>query len=177
MILGVLSDFFLLREPNLKLVVTGTILLCAIAGFVGCFTFLRKRSLSGDVVAHSVLPGICLAFILSGEKNSFVLMLGALITGLLSLGMMEWISRRRIARPDTALSLMLSGFFGLGIVLLTYIQHEGNAAQPVRRGSAARVSITWRTIGRPHSGCSTVGSEDRIRVPSPAARTTADRGL
>ncbi|MFN5370163.1 MAG: iron chelate uptake ABC transporter family permease subunit [Bacteroidia bacterium] len=129
MILDVLSDFFLLREPNLKLVVTGTILLCAIAGFVGCFTFLRKRSLSGDVVAHSVLPGICLAFILSGEKNSWVLMLGALITGLLSLGMMEWISRRKIARPDTALSLMLSGFFGLGIVLLTYIQHNGNAAQ------------------------------------------------
>ena len=129
MILGVLSDFFLLREPNLKLVVTGTISLCAIAGFVGSFTFLRKRSLSGDVVAHSVLPGICLAFILSGEKNNLVLMLGALITGLLSLGMMEWISRRNIARPDTALSLMLSGFFGLGIVLLTFIQHNGNAAQ------------------------------------------------
>jgi manganese/zinc/iron transport system permease protein len=129
MILGILSDFFLLKEPNLKLVVSGTVLLCAIAGLTGCFTFLRKRSLSGDVVAHSVLPGICLAFLLSGEKNSLYLMLGALATGMLSLGLMEWISRQKIARPDTALSLMLSGFFGLGIVLLTYIQHEGNAAQ------------------------------------------------
>lgn len=109
--------------------VSGTVLLCAIAGLIGCFTFLRKRSLSGDVVAHSVLPGICLAFLLSGEKNNLYLMLGALVTGLLSLGIMEWISRQKIARPDTALSLMLSGFFGLGIVLLTYIQHEGNAAQ------------------------------------------------
>jgi len=129
MIIDVVTDFFLLREPNLKLVVTGTVLLCSVAGFVGCYPFLRKRSLSGDVVAHSVLPGICLAFILSGEKNSLALMLGALITGLLSLGIMEWMSRRNIARPDTALSLMLSGFFGLGIVLLTYIQHQGNAAQ------------------------------------------------
>ena len=129
MIIDVVADFFLLREPNLKLVVTGTVLLCSVAGFVGCYPFLRKRSLSGDVVAHSVLPGICLAFILSGEKNSLALLLGAVITGLLSLGIMEWMSRRNIARPDTALSLMLSGFFGLGIVLLTYIQHQGNAAQ------------------------------------------------
>jgi manganese/zinc/iron transport system permease protein len=129
MILGILSDFFLLKEPNLKLVVIGTVLLCSISGLIGCFTFLRKRSLSGDVVAHSVLPGICLAFTLSGEKNNLYLMLGALATGLLSLGLMEWISRQKIARPDTALSLMLSGFFGLGIVLLTFIQHEGNAAQ------------------------------------------------
>ena len=124
-----LIGFFLLEEPNVQMVVAGTLLLCGMAALVGCFTFLRKRSLVGDAVSHSVLPGICLAFLLSGEKNPLILLLGALATGLLSLILMEALSRNRLTRPDTAISLMLSFFFGLGILLLTYIQHQGNASQ------------------------------------------------
>lgn len=121
--------FFLLEEPNVRMVVAGTLLLCGMAALVGCFTFLRKRSLVGDAVSHSVLPGICLAFLISGEKNPFWLLVGALATGLLSLILMEALSRNRLTRPDTSISLMLSFFFGLGILLLTYIQHQGNASQ------------------------------------------------
>jgi manganese/zinc/iron transport system permease protein len=121
--------FLILEEPNVRMVVAGTLLLCGMAALVGCFTFLRKRSLVGDAVSHSVLPGICMAFLLSGEKNPIILLLGALATGLLSLILMEVLSRNRLTRPDTAISLMLSFFFGLGILLLTYIQHQGNAAQ------------------------------------------------
>ena len=121
--------FLLLEEPNVRMVVAGTLLLCGMAALVGCFTFLRKRSLVGDAVSHSVLPGICMAFLLSGEKNPIILLLGALATGLLSLILMEILSKNRLTRPDTAISLMLSFFFGLGILLLTYIQHQGNAAQ------------------------------------------------
>ncbi len=124
-----LIGFFLLEEPNVQLVVAGTLLLCGMAALVGCFTFLRKRSLVGDAVSHSVLPGICLAFLISGEKNPIILLVGALVTGLLSLILMEVLTKNRLTRPDTAISLMLSFFFGLGILLLTYIQHQGNAAQ------------------------------------------------
>ncbi len=122
-------SFLFLREPNIRLVVAGVLLLSLISALVGCFTFLRKRSLMGDAIAHSVLPGICVAFLLNNEKNPALLLLGALLSGLLSVALMEAISRRRLARPDTALSLLLSTFFGLGIVLLTYIQHQGFAAQ------------------------------------------------
>lgn len=122
-------SFLLLREPNIRMVVAGVLLLSLISALVGCFTFLRKRSLMGDAIAHSVLPGICVAFLLSNAKNPVLLLLGALLSGLLSVALMEAISRRRLARPDTALSLLLSTFFGLGIVLLTYIQHQGDAAQ------------------------------------------------
>ena len=111
------------------MVVAGTLILCGMAALVGCFTFLRKRSLVGDAVSHSVLPGICLAFLISGEKNPLWLLVGALATGLLSLILMEALSRNRLTRPDTSISLMLSFFFGLGILLLTYIQHQGNASQ------------------------------------------------
>ena len=124
-----LIDFLLLRDPNVKLVVAGTMLIGLVSAITGCFTFLRKRSLAGDAIAHSVLPGVCLAFILSGQKNPFVLMTGAMVTGLLSLLLIEALTKARLARPDTAIALMLSVFFGAGIVLLTAIQHQGNAAQ------------------------------------------------
>ncbi len=123
------TAFFLLQDPNVRLVLAGTILIGIIAAITGCFTFLRKHALAGDAISHSVLPGVCLAFLFYGEKNPLVLMSGAIASGLLSLVLMEAVTRARLARPDTAIALMLSVFFGAGIVLLTAIQHQGNAAQ------------------------------------------------
>jgi manganese/zinc/iron transport system permease protein len=99
------------------------------AAAVGCFTFLRKRALIGDAISHSVLPGVCLAFILTGEKSPLYFLIGAILSGMLSLIIMEGLSRSRLVRTDTSIALMLSVFFGTGIVLLTSIQHGGNAAQ------------------------------------------------
>jgi len=121
--------FFLLDDPNVLFVVLGSVLICVVSAVTGCFTFLRKRSLTGDAIAHSVLPGVCLAFMISGEKSPITLMLGAILAGLLSLILMETLTRARLTRPDTAIALMLSVFFGAGIVMLTAIQHQGNAAQ------------------------------------------------
>ena len=124
-----LIDFLLLREPNVLLVVAGSLILCGMAAAVGCFTFLRKRALIGDAISHSVLPGVCLAFILTGEKSPLYFLIGAILSGMLSLVIMEGLSRSRMVRTDTSIALMLSVFFGTGIVLLTSIQHGGNAAQ------------------------------------------------
>lgn len=124
-----LQDFFFLREPNIILVVIGSIILCGMAALVGCFTFLRKRALVGDAISHSVLPGVCLAFILTGEKDPLYFLAGAMVTGMLSLLFMEALSRNNTTRSDTAIALLLSVFFGIGIVLLTSIQHSGNASQ------------------------------------------------
>lgn len=127
--MGWISDFLLLNDPTLRVVVPGVLLLCGMSAAVGCFTFLRKKSLIGDAVSHSVLPGICIAFILHGEKNTFYFLLGAMVSGLASVLIIDYLTKSRFARNDTAIALMLSVFFGLGIVLLTYIQHQGNASQ------------------------------------------------
>jgi manganese/zinc/iron transport system permease protein len=127
--LELFKDFLFMREPNIRLVVAGSMLLCGMSALVGCFTFLRKRALVGDAISHSVLPGVCLAFMLTGEKNPVYFLIGALITGMLSLLIMDALTRFKYARPDTAIALMLSVFFGIGIVFLTSIQHSGNAAQ------------------------------------------------
>jgi manganese/zinc/iron transport system permease protein len=122
-------SFFSFSDPNVVSVVVGAILLTSSSAVVGTFTFLKKKALVGDAVAHAVLPGICLAFIISGNKNPFVLIIGAFITGWISLVIIDLISRKSKLKEDTAIALVLSVFFGVGILLLTYIQHQGNAAQ------------------------------------------------
>lgn len=114
---------------TLLIVAAGTSLLCMASGVVGTFTYLRKRALIGDVISHSVLPGVTVAFMLSGVKNPVYFIIGALVSGLLSVWLVDVVQKRSKLKPDTILALVLSVFFGIGIVFLTYVQHQGNAAQ------------------------------------------------
>jgi manganese/zinc/iron transport system permease protein len=124
-----LIEFFSFSDPNVRYVVIGCVLLTASSAIVGCFTFLRKRALVGDAIAHSVLPGVCLSFILAGTKNPFILLIGAFLSGWLSLVCIDLITSKTKIKEDTAIGLILSVFFGIGILLLTSIQHSGNASQ------------------------------------------------
>lgn len=122
-------EFFSFADPNIRYVVIGSLLLTSSSAIVGSFTFLKKKALVGDAVAHSVLPGICLSFILYGEKNPVILILGAFATGWLSLILIDVITSRSKIKEDTAIGLILSVFFGIGIFMLTIIQKSGNAEQ------------------------------------------------
>lgn len=127
--MDLLKEFFSFSDPSIISVTLGSILITASSAVVGCFTFLKKKALVGDAVAHAVLPGICLAFILAGNKNPLYIIIGAFATGWLSLVIIDYISNRSKIKEDTAIALVLSVFFGFGILLLTKIQHMGNAAQ------------------------------------------------
>lgn len=122
-------EFFLLGDPNIRYVVFGSVILAVSSAVVGTFTFLKKKALTGDAVAHSVLPGVCLAFMLSGNKNPFILIIGAFITGWISLLFIDIVTKKSKIKEDTAIGLTLSVFFGIGILLLTSIQQFGNAGQ------------------------------------------------
>ena len=122
-------SFFSFSDPNVRYVVIGAILLTATSAVVGSFTFLKKKALVGDAVAHAVLPGVCLSFILWGEKNPLILIPGAFVTGWLALVIIDYIRANSKIKEDTAIGLVLSVFFGIGIFMLTIIQKSGNAAQ------------------------------------------------
>ena len=122
-------QFLSFSDPNVLFVVLGTMILGASAAIVGCFSFLRKRALVGDAIAHSILPGVCLAFMVSGSKNPLYLIIGAFVTGWLSLLLIDGITRTTKLKSDAAIGIILSVFFGVGILLLTSIQHSGNASQ------------------------------------------------
>jgi manganese/zinc/iron transport system permease protein len=127
--MNMLSDFLSFSDPNIRYVALGSVLLTASSAIVGSFTFLNKKSLIGDAIAHAVLPGICLGFILAGTKNPLVLIAGAFITGWLSVIAVDYLTRHTRIKEDTAIGLILSVFFGIGILMLTVIQKSGNAAQ------------------------------------------------
>ncbi len=118
----------LLRDHNTRVVLLGTSLLGATAGVVGSFMLLRKRALVGDVVAHAALPGIALAFILleglvpGAGRFLPALLAGAVLAGLAAMGSVLLLRRVPRIKEDAALAIVLSVFFGLGIVLLTVVQ-------------------------------------------------------
>lgn len=122
-------EFLSFSDPNVRFVVLGTIILGASAAMVGTFTFLRKRALIGDAIAHAILPGVCLSFMISGTKDPITLIIGAVISGWISLLLIDAISNHSKLKNDAAIGIVLSVFFGFGILLLTGIQHSGNAAQ------------------------------------------------
>ena len=104
------------------------VLLGGVSGAVGCFNFLQKKTLVGETVAHSMLPGVLVAFLLSGVKNPYILVTGAAISGWLSILLVDTITKHSKIKNDSALAIVLSSFFGFGIVLLTMIQsrYSGN---------------------------------------------------
>ncbi|TXD54194.1 MULTISPECIES: metal ABC transporter permease [unclassified Polaribacter] len=107
----------------------GTAILGAICGMLGSFAVLRKQSLLGDAISHAALPGIAIAFLITGTKETNVLLIGALVSGLLGAFWIRSITKRTHLKSDTALGLILSIFFGFGMLLLTYIQKLPNANQ------------------------------------------------
>ncbi len=119
----------IMTDYTLQVVSLGSALLGIISGVLGSFAVIRKESLLGDAVSHSALPGIALAFLFTGTKNTEILLLGALTSGLLSTAIIMGISKYSKIKFDSALALILSVFFGGGLVLLTYIQKIPNANQ------------------------------------------------
>lgn len=110
-------------------VALGAAILGLTAGVLGAFAVLRGRSLVGDALAHSALPGVALAFIVTGAKDAGSLLVGAGIAGIVGALAMVAIERTSRIRPDAAIGVVLSSFFALGIVLLTHIADLNNANQ------------------------------------------------
>jgi manganese/zinc/iron transport system permease protein len=96
---------------------------------LGSFAVLRKQSLLGDAISHAALPGLVLAFLITRQREPLVLMLGALIAGWIATLLMLAITRTTHIKSDTALGLLLSVFFGFGLMLLTFTQRLPDATQ------------------------------------------------
>lgn len=123
------SILTLLQDYTFQTVALGSSLLGLISGVLGSFAVLRRQSLLGDGISHSALPGVVMAFILLGSKNTEVLLFGALVSGLLATLFIISIVRYTRIKFDSALALVMSVFFGLGLVLLTYVQKIPNSNQ------------------------------------------------
>jgi manganese/zinc/iron transport system permease protein len=115
--------FWSFRDPSVRTAVAGVLLLGISSGTLGCFIVLRRMSLLGDSLGHAVLPGICLGFLVTWTKNPWWIMAGATASALLGSWLIGLVQRYSRLKPDVAMGLVLSGFFGAGTVLLTRLQN------------------------------------------------------
>ncbi len=119
----------LLTDYTLRTVALGSALLGATSGTLGTFAVLRRQSLLGDAISHAALPGIGIAFLLTGSKVPLILMVGAALAGWAATALVMVITTHTRVKYDSALGLVLSVFFGVGLVVLTIIQKTPNANQ------------------------------------------------
>jgi manganese/zinc/iron transport system permease protein len=119
----------LFTDYTLRTVALGAATLGIVGGGLGSYAVLRGQSLLGDAISHAALPGVALAFLVTGSKAPLPLMLGAAATGVGAALLIIGVTQTTRVPYDSALALMLSVFFGGGLVLLTYLQQHAGAAQ------------------------------------------------
>ncbi len=119
----------LIFDYTLRNIAFGSGVLGIVSGFLGTIVVLREQSLLGDTMSHAALPGIAAAFLIFSTKHTFVLILGAGTAALLATLCIHVTVNYSKIKFDSALAIWLSTYFGLGLVLLTMIQHLPNANQ------------------------------------------------
>ncbi|HBV62854.1 MAG TPA: manganese transporter [Rhodopirellula sp.] len=141
---------------NTLIVLAGTMLLGIAAGITGTFLMLRRRALAGDVIGHAALPGVAMAFLIYASiapeagKSLPVMLLGGSVAS--ALGMLAALWLRNVGRlpEDAVMAIILSTFFGAGVVLLSIVQASPTGAQAGLRdfifGQAAAIRISDVTL-------------------------------
>ncbi|MBC7813715.1 MAG: metal ABC transporter permease [Burkholderiales bacterium] len=116
-------------DYTIRTVALGAAILGIISGTLSSYTVLRKQSLLGDAMSHATLPGVVIAYIITGEKATLPLMLGAIIAGWLGALLVMVITTQTRVKQDSALGTVLAVFFGFGLTLLSWVQRQGSASQ------------------------------------------------
>lgn len=116
-------------DHTVRTVALGTATLGIVSGALGAFAVLRRQSLLGDALSHAALPGVALAFMLTGLKTPLVLMLGAAGAGILAILLLSAVTHATRLKEDSVLGIILSVFFGVGLMLLTFLQRNPDARQ------------------------------------------------
>jgi len=102
---------------DLWIIITGALVACA-CSLVGCFLILRKMSMIGDAISHAVLPGIVIAFLLSGTRDSIVMLIGASAIGLLTVLLIQLFKNSGV-QGDAAIGVVFTALFAVGVVLVS----------------------------------------------------------
>ncbi|MEX2381150.1 MAG: iron chelate uptake ABC transporter family permease subunit [Opitutales bacterium] len=121
--------FLSLRDPSVRLALLGSIFLGIGCGLLGSFIVVRKLALVGDTLSHAVLPGVALGFLWNTTKDPLAIFIGATIAGLFGTVVVTWIRQTTAIKEDSALGMVLAGFYGVGILLISMIQRMETSAK------------------------------------------------
>lgn len=115
-----------------------------ICGVIGCYIILRGMALMGDAISHAVLPGVVIAYMLGAS-----FFIGAVITGVLTALAIGYISQNSRIKEDSAIGIMFTAMFALGVVMITGLQGTSVDLWHILFGNVLAVSRTelWITMG------------------------------
>ncbi|MBE2206278.1 MAG: metal ABC transporter permease, partial [Saprospiraceae bacterium] len=130
------------------IILVGT-LTAVCGGLLGAFLLLRNMSMIGDAISHAVLPGIVIAYLLSGSREALPMLLGAAAVGVLTTVIIEALYRKARLQSDAAIGITFTGMFALGILLISAFAGQIDLDQDcVLFGEIAYVPIdVWVTAG------------------------------
>lgn len=108
---------------DMWIILIGALVACS-CSIVGCFLVLRKMSMIGDAISHSVLPGIVLAFLFSGgSRDSLFMMLGAAALGLITVFLIQMFQNSGV-QSDASIGVVFTALFAVGVVLVSLFTRE-----------------------------------------------------
>lgn len=111
-------------------------------GLLGCFLILRKMAMVGDAISHAVLPGIVIAFLLTGTRDSFEMIIGAALLGILCTFLIEFFHKKAKLQTDAAIGVTFTSLFALGVILISVFAGQVDLDQEcVLYGEIAYVPI------------------------------------
>lgn len=121
------------------IVAAGTVILAVLTSMVGSINIYKGQSLIGDALGHASFLGVVVFFTLFNSKNPVVLLLGAMFSCFLAYLILEYSSKYSKIKLDANMAIVLSGFFGLGMSLKSYIQGNSNFSNVSQAGLEAYI--------------------------------------
>ena len=94
-------------------------LVATACGWIGCYLILQGMALVGDAISHTVLLGIVVAFLVTGQATGWAVFVGAVVTGVCTAGLIETLHRSSRLKEDAAIGIVFTSLFALGVVLLS----------------------------------------------------------
>ncbi len=88
-------------------------------GLLGCYLVLRRLSLLGDAISHAILPGLAVAFMLTGSRSVIPMFVGAMVVGVLTAVLSETIHRIAKVPEDASMGIVFTTLFAIGVILIT----------------------------------------------------------
>lgn len=135
------------------IILTGSLVAIS-CGLLGCYLILRKMAMVGDAISHAVLPGIVIAFLLSGSRDSLTMFIGAGIIGIFTTFLIEFFHRKGKLQTDASIGVTFTWLFAIGVILISLYANQVDIDQDcVLYGEIAYVPIdVWITEGGVNMG-------------------------
>jgi manganese/zinc/iron transport system permease protein len=100
-------------------IILAAVLVSSTCALLGCYLILRQMAMVGDAISHAVLPGIVIAFLISGSRDSTTMLIGAGLIGILTTFLIEFLHTKAGLQTDASIGVTFTWLFAIGVVMIT----------------------------------------------------------